>query len=114
MVEGRKTRMDVTTTEDSIGLIGKREYCGTLNISPEIRKGEKHQTLRFSSCHVKYVLRYEECEQVSSVQLPMLMKDIIILIYPKNLGPFACQLGSKWHFHSPFQSKYALAKNCFW
>lgn len=58
--------MDVTPTEDSIGLIGKREYCGTLNISPEIRKGEKHQTLRFSSCHVKYVLRYEECEQVSS------------------------------------------------
>lgn len=43
----RKTTMDVTTTKDSAGLTGKREYCGMLNISPEIRKGEKHQTLRF-------------------------------------------------------------------
>lgn len=44
---GKKPRMDVTITEDSLVLTGKREYCGTLNVSPEIRKGEKHQTLRF-------------------------------------------------------------------
>lgn len=45
---GKKNK-DVTATEDSSGLTGKRECYGTLNVSlnAEIRKGEKHQTLRF-------------------------------------------------------------------
>lgn len=57
-----------------------------LNISPEIRKGEKHQTLRFIrffSCHVDYLIWYEEFEQVSAVQLPVLMKDVSINLSQK-------------------------------
>lgn len=50
-------RIDVVATEGSIGLRGKREYCRTLSISPEIRKGEKHQTLKFM-LSISYGMRH--------------------------------------------------------
>lgn len=58
-------RMYVTNTQDSlISARGKKECCETLNVSTQIRKGEKPQTLRFifssSPWHVEYLLGCEE------------------------------------------------------
>lgn len=73
LMKQEEWRMYVTNTQDNLtSAAGEKEYCETLNMSTQIRKGEKPQTLMFifsaSPWHVKYLLGCEEFWQMSALQ----------------------------------------------